>query len=277
MTSTGMLPLADAELYFEVRGAGPTLVIAQSGEGDANRTEALVQRLEPDFTVVTYDRRGLSRSVNHASRVSIATHADDVARLLEHVTDGPATMLGCSIGATIGLHLAAVAPSRLTTLIAHEPISPWLLPAPARAQQQEEIDEILRIYRDHGWRAALPPMMRALGIDPTGQEREPGVDLPPLTPARAANLDHLLSCDMPAARDADLDVEALRRTPVQIVPAVGTSTPVQVFDYQCAVQLGTALSVPVQQLPGGHNGSITHPHGYGEEVRRLLNGDAHQS
>src|SRR5699024_8550435 len=84
-------------------------------------------------------------------------------------------------------------------------------------------------------------------------------------------------CDMPAARDADLDVEALRRTPVQIVPAVGTSTPVQVFDYQCAVQLGTALSVPVHRLPGGHKGSITHPHGYGEEIRRLLNGDAHQS
>src|SRR5690625_233663 len=276
MTSTGMLPLADAELYCEVRGAGPTLVIAQSGEGDANRTEALVQRLEPDFTVVTYDRRGPSRSVNHASRVSIATHADDVARLLEHVTDGPAAMLGCSIGATIGLHLAAVAPSRLTTLIAHEPISPWLLPAPARAQQQEELDEIVAIYRDHGWRAALPPMMRALGIDPTRQEREPGVDLPPLTAARAANLDHLLSRDIPAAREDDLDVDALRRSPVEIVPAVGTSTPVEVFDYQCAVQLATALSVPVRQLPGGHNGSITHPHGYGEELRRLLSGDAHQ-
>src|SRR5699024_1937341 len=115
------------------------------------------------------------------------------------------------------------------------------------------------------------------GIDPTRQEREPGVVLPPLTPARAANLDHLLSCDMPAARDAVLDVEALRRSPVDIVPAVGASTPVEVFDHQCAVQLGTALSVPVRQLPGGHNGSITHPHGYAEGVRRLLSGGTHRS
>ena len=59
---TGMLHVPGARLYFEVRGTGPLLLISQSGEGDAGRSVDLVDQLVEDHTVVTYDRRGLSRS-----------------------------------------------------------------------------------------------------------------------------------------------------------------------------------------------------------------------
>ncbi|MEV4175383.1 hypothetical protein [Nonomuraea sp. NPDC049709] len=45
-----------------MRGNGPTLLISQSGEGDAGRSVDLVDQLADAYTVITYDRRGLSRS-----------------------------------------------------------------------------------------------------------------------------------------------------------------------------------------------------------------------
>jgi hypothetical protein len=38
-TRTGVLPVAGASLYYEVRGHGPLLPIPRSGEGDARRTD----------------------------------------------------------------------------------------------------------------------------------------------------------------------------------------------------------------------------------------------
>ena len=38
------------------------MLILQGGAGDADGSEALANELARDFTVVTYDRRGLSRS-----------------------------------------------------------------------------------------------------------------------------------------------------------------------------------------------------------------------
>src|SRR5262245_38595439 len=109
--------------YYQVQGTGPLLLIAQSGEGDADRTVDLVAQLTDDYTVVTYDRRGLSRSTGTPG--TMQDHADDVHELLTTLTDEPVAMLGCSIGAVIGLHLAVRHPGRIHTLIAHEPVAPW--------------------------------------------------------------------------------------------------------------------------------------------------------
>lgn len=127
---TGTLPVPGAVLHYRLEGSGPLLLISQSGEGDADRTVDLVPHLADDFTVLTYDRRGLSRSrLEEAGRTtSLAEHANDVHRLLAAVTDEPALMLGCSLGAVIGLHLAVRHPEQLSTLIAHEPVAPRLLP-----------------------------------------------------------------------------------------------------------------------------------------------------
>ncbi|WP_067698912.1 alpha/beta fold hydrolase [Nocardia jejuensis] len=269
---TATLPVHGAELYFEIRGAGPTLLISQSGEGDARRSEDLVRHLERDFTVVTYDRRGLSRSRIHDESLppSIATHAEDVHRLLTAVSDGPVAMLGCSMGASIGMHLALTHPEQLRTLIAHEPVSPWLLGATERAEHATELAHCQEVFRADGWRAALAPMARTLGIDPAGQEIEPGVRRASITEERAANFGYFIAQDFTAAREDSLDVELLRRSAVRIVPASGRTTPVHVFDRKCAYELAALRGVEVEVFPGGHNGNLTHPVAYAERVRAVL-------
>ncbi|WP_371402335.1 alpha/beta hydrolase [Kribbella sp. NBC_00662] len=113
------LEVPGAVIHHQLEGTGPLLLIAQSGEGDADRTVDLAAHLKDAYTVLTYDRRGLSRSrLEHPA--TIADHADDVHQLLAHLTDEPVAMLGCSLGAVIGLHVAAAndVPADLTTVTA---------------------------------------------------------------------------------------------------------------------------------------------------------------
>ncbi|SEK73200.1 alpha/beta fold hydrolase [Rhodococcus maanshanensis] len=272
-TRSGSLRVEGASLYFEVRGAGPVLLISQSGEGDAGRSRDLVDRLEADYTVVTYDRRGLSRSVldDPDGGVTLAQHADDVHRLLAEVTDEPARMLGCSLGASIGLHVAVGHPEQLATLVAHEPVSPRLLPPGHRAEHQDELAEIQRVHRTDGLAGTLQLVAKVLGIDPHSTEVEPGLTPMPMSPQRIRNFDFFVEQDFSAIIRDTLDVAAVGRTSTRIVPAVGRATPETVFDRACAVALADLRGEEVRVFPGGHNGNTSHPSAYAEALRAALN------
>ena len=59
---SNMLKVPGASLYYEVRGAGPTLLLISGGPADADVFAGLVGWLASRYTVVTYDPRGNSRS-----------------------------------------------------------------------------------------------------------------------------------------------------------------------------------------------------------------------
>ncbi|MEU8870557.1 alpha/beta hydrolase [Streptomyces javensis] len=269
-THTGTVHAPGVTLHYQVRGRGPTLLIGQSGEGDADRTIDLVARLADTHTVITYDRRGLSRSRldNPARGATPAEHADDAALLLATVTFEPAAMLGCSLGAVIGLHLAVRHPGRIHTLIAHEPVAPRLLPAAERVRHEQELTDLRRLYTRSGLAAALPEIARVLGI--SGRDAEPGLTPQPINDLRRTNFDYFIRHDFTAVLEDTLDVTALAATPTRIVPAVGRTTPKGVFDRRCAYALADALGTGVVELPGGHNGNTSHPSAYAASLRDLL-------
>ncbi|MFF1925945.1 alpha/beta fold hydrolase [Streptomyces sp. NPDC058221] len=269
-----LLDTDGATLHYTVRGDGPLLLVSQSGEGDADRSTDLVDRLVDRWTVVTYDRRGLSRSALHTPgrRVTMAQHADDVHRLLAELTDEPALMLGCSMGAAIGLHLAIAHPEQLGLLVAHDPVAPSLLPAAQRRRHTAELAHLQEVYRDGGLKSAFPEIARVLGIDPAHQETEPGLTPMPLTPRRHANFEFFIGRDFTAVIEAELDTEALRSSPVRIVPAGGSTTAPSVFVGQCAQSLAGLVGREVLAFPGGHNGNTTHPRAYAARLRDVLTG-----
>ncbi|MEU5696558.1 alpha/beta hydrolase [Actinosynnema sp. NPDC020468] len=252
-------------VHHEVRGSGPVLLIAQSGEGDTARGAPLARLLADRFTVVTYDRRGLSRSPADG-KVDVRAHAEDVHHLLASLTDEPAYVLGCSLGALIGLHLAQRHPDQVATLVAHEPVAPWLLPPAERAHHVRELEGIQHTYRTAGLSAAVVEIAAALGIDPVGQETEPDVARHPMTPGRAANFAFFLTHDLTAIREDDLVLD----TAARIVPAVGATTPRTAFDVRCARELGRRVGVDPVVFPGGHNGDLTHPRGYAARLVDVL-------
>ncbi|WP_406319374.1 alpha/beta hydrolase [Streptosporangium sp. NBC_01639] len=271
-TTTGRLPVPGATLYYELRGTGPMLLISQSGEGDAGRSTDLTDHLMSDYTVLSYDRRGLSRSTldDPTRGASMAEHADDVHRLLAALTDEPVLMLGCSLGASIGFHLAVDHPGQISTLIAHEPVTPRLLPADQRAHHEQELAHIQQIHRRDGLPATLKMVAQVLGIDPANPDAEPGLTPQPMTPQRVRNFDYFLQHDFTAVIDDTLDVAALTTTPTRIVPALGRTTPRTVFDNKCAFALADLLGTDLHHFPGGHNGNTTHPKAYATALRNAL-------
>ncbi|RKE21605.1 alpha/beta fold hydrolase [Streptomyces sp. TLI_171] len=272
MPTTGTLAVPGAVLHHRIEGAGPLLLISQSGEGDADRTVDLVPHLVDTFTVLTYDRRGLSRSrLDHPDRpAGLAEHADDVRRLLAAFADGPALMLGCSFGAVIGLHVAAEHPGLLRTLIAHEPVAPGLLDPAQAAGHRRELTELQELYGRDGLAATLPEMARVLGIDPSGAGAEPGLTPQPIDARRAADFDRFLRHDFTAVVEDALDLDAVRAAATRIVPAAGQATPTEVFDRRCAQALGELRGTPVELLPGGHNGNTAHPRAWAARLKQLL-------
>lgn len=267
-----LLRVPGATLYYEVRGTGPLLLISQSGEGDAGRSADLAGRLAGDHTVVTYDRRGLSRSTldDPAQGVTLAQHADDVHRLLAELTDRPVPMLGCSLGASIGLHLISRHPEQVSTLVAHEPVTPRLLPADQRAHHERELREIQHVHRREGLRPALAMIADVLGIDPANPDAEPGLTSQPMTPRRVADFAFFIEHDVTAVLRDTLDVAALRDAPTRVVPAAGRTTPHTVFDRTCAAALAGLRGTPLREFPGGHNGNTTHPRAYATALLAAL-------
>ncbi|WP_432893955.1 alpha/beta fold hydrolase [Kribbella sp. CA-245084] len=257
------LEVPRAVLHYQLEGTGPLLLISQSGEGDADRTVDLVGHLTDEYTVLTYDRRGLSRS-RLDQPASMADHADDVHRLLAHLADEPVAMLGCSLGAVIGLHVAADHPGQIHTLVAHEPIAPWLLPQPT--PHRDELAELRDRYLANGLQATVPEIARSLGIDPSNGE--PNRSDFPMDANRRANFDYFIRHDFIAAAD-DAPAE-LTTVTARVVPAAGTTTPHTVFDYQCAEALAAVLDQELQLFPGGHNGNLSHPKAYAARLQEVL-------
>src|SRR6202521_1083065 len=124
-----------ANLYYEVRGSGPVLLMMPGGPADAGVFRRIAEALASDYTVVTYDPRGLSHSTLDApvrdERI-VEIFADDVHRLLTATAKEPAYVFGSSGGAVIGLELATRHPEQVRTLVSHEPPAPVLMADPAR-------------------------------------------------------------------------------------------------------------------------------------------------
>lgn len=121
-TREGRVEAIGAAIHYKVTGSGPTLLVLPDGDGDADASDRLAAGLT-GFTVVTYDRRGTPRSPIEDPRetVTLATHADDAARVLIAVTTHAARAFGSGLGAVIGLELVARHPHRVSTLVAFEP------------------------------------------------------------------------------------------------------------------------------------------------------------
>ncbi len=261
------LAVPGASLYYQVRGAGPTLLLMSGGHGDANSFDGIVAVLAEHFTVVTYDRRGYTRSplADPAAPQTVATHGDDAAALLRAVDNGAAHVFGASLGAVIGLDLVARHPGLARTLVAHEPPVVRLLPPAERPGPPVELLEQLRIA---GPGAAMDSFWAMLGVD--FDDREPDAELHPQDPARArANATFFFTREAAALDQFTPDVAALKASPVHLIPAGGT-TGQENFLYRCAVALAEQLGLPLAPFPGGHAGFVTHPRAFTQQLLAVL-------
>ena len=126
----GRVNVNGADLYYEVRGTGPAVLLIHGTNLDSGCYEDLAGILATEFTVVTYDRRGYSRSPRPPEwkSTSIQEQADDAGALLGAIGVGPAAVFGSSSAGPIALEVALRHPDRVRRVIAHEPALFTVLP-----------------------------------------------------------------------------------------------------------------------------------------------------
>src|SRR5919197_3852675 len=126
-----ILEVPGARLYFEIHGNGPLMVMVPGATGTADSFNRVKDHLAAHYTVVTYDRRGFSRSQLDRPQDydhRLESDADDVRRLIEHVSDEPATVFGASSGGVVVLEALTHHPSVVRTLVPFEPAAVRQLP-----------------------------------------------------------------------------------------------------------------------------------------------------
>ncbi len=258
-----------ATLYYKTQGEGPLLLILQGGDGDANGARAIANRLSNRYTVVSYDRRGLSHSslTAGAEGLRLETHADDAHALLASLTTDPAWVLGMSLGALLGLDLVSRYPHQVGGLICHEPPATQVLPDADRMRAESHQVDIETAFREEGAPGAMRKFAELAGLD--FSEMEPGVELPRPGPERIGNLTFFLTYDAPAVHQYRLDLAKLGNVKDKIVIAVGHRSGAHV-PHHCALALAKQIGLDVEELPGGHGGFVTHPAAFASKVDEVF-------
>jgi len=133
---TGKTKANGVELYYEIIGSGPNLVLIE-GLGVATWIwEKQTPELSKNFTVVAYDNRGAGKSEKPAGPYSISMMADDLAALLDSLKIPRAHILGISMGGFIAQDFALRYPAKVDRLILvatsaggpdHVPMAPEVL------------------------------------------------------------------------------------------------------------------------------------------------------
>jgi pimeloyl-ACP methyl ester carboxylesterase len=139
MTTTHVLETPEADIVYDVHGPAdgsrpPLLMVGQPMEASGFSTLA---SYFADRTVVTYDPRGLGRSVRKDGRVDHipTTQAGDLHGVIQALGAGPVDVFGSSGGAVAALALVTAHPDDVSTLVAHEPPLVGVLPDAAAAER----------------------------------------------------------------------------------------------------------------------------------------------
>jgi pimeloyl-ACP methyl ester carboxylesterase len=271
---SALLKARGAQLYYEVQGSGPVLLMIPGGPTDAGIFAPLAALMSDRYTVVRYDPRGNSRSVlgGPPEDQRLDVHGDDAAQLLAVFGEEPAFVLGSSGGAQIGLNLAARHPQRVHALVAHEPPCMGLLPN--AADQRAFVDGVYETYLKLGVGPAMQKFMVGAGLA-GGQQAQssapPSPDVLESFARATGNADYFLAHGFRPLSFYVPDVAALQAGPVKVVVGVG-ETSAGSLPHRSALALAEQLGTAAVSFPGGHGGYNDNPAAFAAKLHQVLLG-----
>jgi pimeloyl-ACP methyl ester carboxylesterase len=243
------------------------------GPADATAFRSIAGHLAPNYTVVTYDPRGLSRSKLESpldeERI-VEVFADDVHRLLATLTREKADVFASSGGAVIALELAARHPEQLNTVVSHEPPSPTLQSKPAYVRATME--QIATTYRTAGIGPAVQIFSDLVGGGPPpAPEGEPTPEMREDMGRMQGNMDLFFGPYMLAIARYEPDYAALRTASCRIIAAVGDKSRGELA-HDGGLGLAERLRMQAVVFPGDHGGFQSHPAEFAARLREVLQG-----
>ena len=271
MTTTQTLQTADADIAYDVHGPlppadgqPPLLMIGQPMTASGFSTLA---SHFPDRTVVTYDPRGLGRSIRKDGRVdnSPTVQADDVHALIAELGAGPVEMFASSGGAITALALVAAYPDDVLTLVAHEPPVIPVLPDAAAAKRAQAA--VRDTYEAKGRGAGMATFIAMTSWQ--GELTDEYFAQPAPDPAAFG-----MPCEDDGSRDDPLlsdrswavtsyrpDVDALAAASTRVVIGVGEESD-GMFTGRTSLATAELLGQPATVFPSHHGGFLGAESGY---------------
>src|SRR5215208_7326250 len=259
-----LLEVNGANIYHEMRGSGPSVLFVAGATGDGGHFDRVAEILSDEFTVVTYDRRGNSRSPRPDGWEGTSTeeHSEDAAVLIEALGIAPVAIFGTSAGAIIGLDLAIRHPELVRGAILHEP------PMTAGMANPEEVMGAIQQVVEGGMqrgglRGGVEAFIRLVAGDEAFENLHPQ-----LRERMLGNGETFLGTEMGAFEPYQPDEAALTAVEVPVRIMVGReSAP---FFAETARWLADRMNVELERLPGGHTPYFVRPDEMVETIRPLL-------
>lgn len=242
-------------VHREVRGRGPAVLLIPGTPGDGGQFDAVARELAASHTVVTYDRRGTSRSPEPANWAvtSVAEQADDAAALLAEEGVGPALVYGTSNGAAVALELTLRHPEMVSALILHE--MPLLTVVADPQPVVEAMGAVIGSAMDKGGPVtALEAFLRFAFGDEVVDSWSPD-----LRARLLANAGMVFGTELPAFQGYRPDENQLANVAVPVHVLVGREQVLPFFG-EAADWLAQHLDTVVTRSPGAHGPQFTCPH-----------------
>lgn len=266
---THTLETAEADLVYDVRGPLPSVgrppLLMVGQPMDAGGFATLAEYF-PDRTVLTYDPRGLGRSVRKDGRTdnSPVVQAEDLHALIG-VVGGPVEVFASSGGAVTALALVAAHPGDVSVLVAHEPPITGVLPDAAAAARA--FAGVREAYEAKGFGAGMAAFIAMTSWQGEFDEGyfaqpapDPGVFGMP-TEDDGHRDDPLLSDRSRAVVDYRPDIAALTAAPTRVLIAVGTES-AGVLTGRTAEATAALLGHEAVVFPSHHSGFVGGDAGY---------------
>ncbi|MGW0324376.1 alpha/beta fold hydrolase [Nocardia sp. NPDC003183] len=265
--TTGTLVVPDACLYYEVRGAGPLLVLVGAPMNAASFAAA-AEQLATTNTVLTADPRGhFGSPLDDPNQDStVLARAGDLAQLITHLGAGPAVVFGSSGGAVTALALAQTNPDLVTTVVAHEaPLRELLPDAEAQRPLTEDIvatyatGDVIGAWRKFFAQAAIAipePML----VEIFGGDRDP---------RQVASERFWFAHELRPTTAWVPDPPLLRSIPTRVIVGIGAESTGQFCD-RTSRELASALGVDPVLFPGDHIGFVNDAVTFATRLQEVL-------
>jgi uncharacterized protein YndB with AHSA1/START domain/pimeloyl-ACP methyl ester carboxylesterase len=260
--TTHTLDVPGATLTYDVRpndaSTEPTLLLIGWPMGAAGF--GTLSRHFSDRTVVTYDPRGVERSVKSdpASPVTPDVHADDLHRLIQAI-GGPIDVFASSGGAVNALALVSNHPEDVRTLVAHEPPLASILPD--REHAMAAAVAVHETYQRSGWGAGMAHFITITShrgpftAEIAGQAApDPAMFGMPATDD-GSRTDPLLGQNIVTGTHYEPDFDALRTASTRIVMAAGEESEGQMAN-RGAFAVAERLGAKPALFPSDHGGFL---------------------
>ena len=282
--TTQTLEVPGATLTYDIRpndsSTEPILFLIGSPMG-ASGFGTLASHF-PDRTVVTYDPRGVERSVKTgpASPVTPEVHADDLHRLIQAIGGGPVDLFASSGGAVNALALVSKHPEDVRTLVAHEPALASILPD--REHAMAATRAVAETYQRSGWGAGMAQFIAISSHQGLFSAEIAGLPAPDPamfgmpTEDDGSRTDPMLGQHMITSTHYEPDFDALRSASTRIVMAAGEESEGQMTSrgaFAVAERLGTKpVSFPSDHggFLGGEYGQTGKPDAFAAKLHEVL-------